>query len=382
MPLMHNKDLEVVTFKDQFGKLDWDFLKQSIYQKTEVDVLRAIKNSSRNLDDFAALVSPAAACYLEEIAQISAKTTRQRFGKTVQLYAPLYLSNKCQNICTYCGFSLNNPIRRITLNNEQLHQEACALKKLGFKHVLLVTGEAPRTVGVAYFKEALKVMRQYFKHISIETQPLTYNEYVDLKQCGVDAVMVYQETYNQKSYDKYHLRGNKKDFFYRLETPDRLAQAGIRKVGLAPLIGLEDWRTDVLMTAYHLHYLQQRYWKMRFSISFPRLRPCVGGIEIACNMTNRQLVQLICAWRLFREELDLSLSTRESAYFRDNVLKLGITTMSAASATKPGGYSNPDHVQLEQFSINDSRTVSEVVQAIKVRNMEVIWQDFEFNSFA
>ena len=375
-------DHKTATFYDAFSTLDWDALKQLIADCGRSDVTNALARKRQlSLKDFAALISPAAEPYLETMAQKSAQLTRKRFGRTLQLFAPLYLSNKCQNICTYCGFSMNNPIRRITLTESELHSEAQALRDMGFKHILLVTGEAPRTVGVEYFKQALSIMEQYFDHLSIETQPLEMHEYAELKKYGLDAVLVYQETYNRVAYAKYHLRGNKQNFIHRLETPDRLAQAGIYKIGLGALIGLEDWRTDALITAHHLRYMQQYYWRSRYSISFPRLRPCEGEQQPVSEITDRQLVQLICAWRLLSPEIELSLSTREEPFLRDHIFPLGITIVSAASSTQPGGYSQQNNVnkkeRLQQFETADQRCVTDIAAAIKRAGLETVWHDRE-----
>lgn len=366
-----------MSFSDVFRQLDREDLQLQIYQKTSMDVQRALRARKRNLQDFMALISPAAEPFLEEMARESYRLTRQRFGRTIQLYIPLYLSNKCHNICTYCGFSLNNPVRRITLSPEQLHREARAIRKMGFEHVLLLTGEAPGTVGMPYFREAIPLMKGYFAHVSLEVQPLDQHEYEELISLGTDAVMIYQETYCQSAYARYHLRGNKQDFLYRLETADRLGKAGIKKIGIGPLIGLENWRTDAFFTTVHLDYLQRHYWRTRYSISFPRLRPCEGEEQPCSPMNERQLVQLICAWRIFAPEVELSLSTRESPGFRDHAVNLGITSMSAASSTRPGGYADPQQRALEQFAIDDNRSVTEVVAMIKASNLEVVWKDHE-----
>ncbi|MGB0359825.1 MAG: 2-iminoacetate synthase ThiH [Endozoicomonas sp.] len=368
-----------MSFLERFNQINWDELKISIHSKTVADIQHALNSSSLTHDQFLALISPAAESFLEEMAQKSIQLTRQRFGNTLQLYIPLYLSNKCTNICTYCGFSLGNKIRRKTLKMEELEQEIAAIKKMGFDHILLVTGEAPGTVGMEYIKSVLECIRPYFSHISIEIQPLDQSDYKSLMQVGLDAVLVYQETYHRAAYKEYHLRGSKMDFDYRLETADRLGKAGIDKIGVGALIGLQDWRTDSAMVAAHLDYLEKTYWRTRYSISFPRLRPCKGEFQPVSIISDRQLVQLICAYRLFKPEAELSLSTRESAKFRDNVLPLGITTMSAYSSTHPGGYANDNilgNEDLEQFSIDDNRRPETVAQAIRDKGLEPIWKDW------
>ncbi|WP_067522341.1 2-iminoacetate synthase ThiH [Endozoicomonas ascidiicola] len=368
-----------MSFLERFNQINWDELKMSIHSKTAADVQHALNSSRLTHDQFLALISPAAEPYLEAMAQKSMVLTRQRFGNTLQLFIPLYLSNKCTNICTYCGFSLGNKIRRKTLKMEELDKEVAAIKKMGFDHILLVTGEAPGTVGVEYIKSVLERIRPHFSHISIEVQPLDQADYETLMAAGLDAVLVYQETYNRSAYKEYHLRGSKMDFDYRLETSDRLGKAGIDKIGVGALIGLEDWRTDSAMAAAHLDYLEKTYWRTRYSISFPRLRPCEGEFQPVSVISDRQLVQLICAYRLFKPEAELSLSTRESAKFRDNVLPLGITTMSAYSSTHPGGYADDNilgNEDLEQFSIDDNRRPEVVAKAIQERGLEPVWKDW------
>ncbi|MDX5420518.1 MAG: 2-iminoacetate synthase ThiH [Hymenobacteraceae bacterium] len=365
-----------MSFNAVFEKYTWDEVKQSIYAKTATDVERALSKTTRDLEDFKALVSPAAMPYLEQMAQLSHQLTQKRFGKTLQLYIPLYLSNECQNICTYCGFSLDNPMPRTTLSDEQILKEVEVIKDYGYDHVLLVTGEANRTVGVSYFKDALKLLRPYFSHISMEVQPLDQQDYEELIALGLNTVLVYQETYHQEDYKKHHPKGKKSNFQYRIETPDRLGRAGIHKIGLGVLIGLEDWRTDSFFTALHLSYLEKNYWKTKYSLSFPRLRPFSGGLPPKVEMNDRELVQLICAYRIFNEEVELSLSTRESHTFRNNAIKLGITSISAGSKTDPGGYASGVQA-LEQFEISDERTPSEILSMIQSQGYEAVWKDWD-----
>lgn len=364
------------SFWDVFQTCNWDETKQSIYAKTSADVERALENSRRNLEDFKALISPAAAPYLEQMAQISQNLTLKRFGKVIQMYIPLYLSNECNNICTYCGFSYENKVRRKTLSPMEIMQEVSVIKNMGYEHVLLVSGEANQTVHVDYFKKVLDLIRPHFAHISMEVQPLDLEDYQQLTPYGLNTVLVYQETYHQDDYRKHHPKGKKSNFQYRLETPDRLGQAEIHKMGLGVLIGLEDWRTDSFFTAMHLNYLEKRYWKSKYSLSFPRLRPFSGGLEPKVEMNDRELVQLICAYRLFNEELELSISTRESPDFRNNIIKLGITSISAGSKTNPGGYA-VEPQSLEQFEISDERSAHEIARIISSQGYEPVWKDWD-----
>ncbi|MEK2168017.1 2-iminoacetate synthase ThiH [Vibrio parahaemolyticus] len=369
-----------MSFYDRFQQLDWDDISMSIYAKTAQDVERALAKPKRDLEDFKALISPAAEPYLEQMAKLSYSLTRKRFGNTMSLYIPLYLSNLCANACTYCGFSMENRIKRRTLNRDEVEAEIDAIKRMKFDSVLLVTGEHETKVGMKYFREMVPIIKQRFNYLAMEVQPLDQDEYAELKTLGLDAVMVYQETYHPKTYAQHHLRGNKMDFRYRLETPDRLAKAGIDKIGIGALIGLEEWRTDCFFAAAHLDYLERTYWQSRYSISFPRLRPCAGnvpasGLQPKSVMTDKQLVQLICAYRLFNPEVELSLSTRESPLFRDNVLPLGITSMSAASKTQPGGYAT-EEVELEQFEISDERSAASVEDMIRAKGFDPVWRDW------
>ncbi len=369
-----------MSFYDRFKQFNWDDISMSIYTKTAKDVERALAKPKRDLEDFKALISPAAEAYLEQMAKLSYSLTRKRFGNTMSLYIPLYLSNLCANACTYCGFSMENRIKRRTLNKEEVSAEIEAIKRMKFDSVLLVTGEHETKVGMKYFREMVPMIKQRFNYLAMEVQPLDQDEYAELKLLGLDAVMVYQETYHPPTYAEHHLHGKKMDFRYRLETPDRLARVGVDKIGIGALIGLQEWRTDCFFVAAHLDYLERTYWQSRYSISFPRLRPCAGSSPISALqpnslMTDKQLVQLICAYRLLNPEVELSLSTRESPQFRDNVLPLGITSISAASKTQPGGYALGEE-ELEQFEISDARSAASVERVIREKGFSPVWRDW------
>ncbi|WP_225086526.1 2-iminoacetate synthase ThiH [Pectobacterium colocasium] len=366
-----------VNFQTVWEQLDWDDLTLRINSKTAQDVERALTAPHLTRDDFMALISPAASAYLEPLAQRAQQLTRQRFGNTVSFYVPLYLSNLCSNDCTYCGFSMSNHIKRKTLDEAEILRECAAIKELGFEHLLLVTGEHQRKVGMDYFRRVFPLIRPLFSSLMIEVQPLSQDEYAELKALGLDGVMVYQETYHPATYQLHHLKGQKQDFHWRLATPDRLGRAGIDKIGLGALIGLSNsWRTDCYMVAEHLLHLQQRYWQSRYSISFPRLRPCAGGIEPASLMNEAQLMQVICAFRLLAPDIELSLSTRESPFFRDHAIPIAINNVSAFSKTQPGGYAD-DHPELEQFSPHDSRRPEDVAQAIVRAGLQPVWKDWD-----
>lgn len=365
------------TFTDRWRELDWDDITLRINSKTAADVERALSARKITRDDLMALLSPAASGFLEPLAQKAQLLTRQRFGNTVSFYVPLYLSNLCANDCTYCGFSMSNKLKRKMLDEQEIERECEAIRELGFEHLLLVTGEHQTKVGMDYFRQHIPAIRRQFSSLQMEVQPLDEHEYVELKTLGLDGVMVYQETYHQAVYAQHHLRGNKQDFFWRLETPDRLGRAGIDKIGLGALIGLSDsWRTDCFMVAEHLLWLQQNYWQSRYSISFPRLRPCAGGVEPASVMTESQLVQVICAFRLLAPDVELSLSTRESPWFRNHMIPLAINNVSAFSKTQPGGYAD-NHPELEQFAPHDGRTPAEVAMALTQSGLQPVWKDWD-----
>jgi 2-iminoacetate synthase len=366
------------SFVDRWRELEWDDIGMQIRAKTTRDVELALTNPRRSLQDFMALISPAAEVYLPQMAQLAESLTRQRFGNTIGFYVPLYLSNLCANDCSYCGFSMSNRLKRKTLDAEEIERECLAIKARGFDSVLLVTGEHESKVGMAYFREHLPQIRRHFSALAMEVQPLSQADYAELKTLGLDAVMVYQETYHAPSYARHHLRGNKQDIEWRLATPERLGSAGIDKIGLGALIGLsKDWRADSYFVAEHLSWLERHHWQSRYSLSFPRLRPCTGGLQPGVVMSDRQLVQLICAWRLFSPTLELSLSTRESPAFRNGALRLGITQMSAESRTQPGGYAEGDKEELEQFAIHDERSLGEVAAAVRQAGLQPVFKDWE-----
>ncbi|GEM69808.1 thiamine biosynthesis protein ThiH [Sphingobacterium mizutaii NBRC 14946 = DSM 11724] len=362
--------------KETLNQYDWKEIKKLLENCKTSDVEASLNRPKRSVMDFLNLISPAAEPFLEQMAQLSNQLTQQRFGKTIQLYAPLYLSNECQNICTYCGFSMDNKIKRRTLSNSEIILEAMALKDMGINHVLLVSGEANKTVEIQYFLNAISLLKPFFSNISIEVQPLSEEEYLMLHQAGVHSVLVYQETYHKEVYKVYHPKGKKSNFNFRLETPDRIGSAGIHKIGLGVLLGLEDWRIDSFFNAVHLDYLQQRYWKTKYSVSFPRLRPAEGIIEPNFVMEDRHLLQLICAYRIWNPDLEISISTRESENFRDHVIALGATTMSAASKTNPGGYA-VDPQSLEQFEISDERSMEEIKNRIKAKGYDPVMKDWD-----
>lgn len=365
-------------FVKKIVNYNWNDIHAKVVDVSQSDVERILHKNIHegyDLEDFAVLISPAALPFLEKIMQLSKQITQERFGRNMQLFIPMYLSNECQNICTYCGFSFTNKIPRKTLTDEEILQEIEIVKSYGYDNILLVTGEHDKLVGIDYLVNAVRLVKQYFSQVSIEVQPLEQQEYELLKEAGVYSVLVYQETYHKETYKTYHPKGKKSNFGYRLDTPDSLGKAGIHKIGLGVLLGLEDWRTDTYFNALHLDYLQKTYWQTKYSVSFPRIRPHEGDFTPKSVMSEKELLQLICAYRICFPDVELSLSSRERAQFRDVVLPYGITSMSAGSKTEPGGYS--DSAALKQFEIHDERSPKEIAAMIQSKNYEPVWKDWD-----
>lgn len=365
-------------FSDELEKISWDETTQKIMNKTDNDVRRALSKERLSVDDFMALISPAAEPYLEVMAQLSQKYTMERFGKTISMFIPLYITNSCTNSCVYCGFHISNPMPRTILTEEEIENEYKAIKKLGpFENILLVTGENPAVAGEKYIARAVEIARKYFSNIKIEVMPLSVEGYKYIADQGMNGVICFQETYNKKNYNIYHPRGMKSKFDWRVNGFDRMGQAGVHSIGMGVLIGLEDWRTDVTMMAYHLRYLQKNYWQTKYSVNFPRMRPSENdGFQPNVIMTDKELAQLTFAYRIFDHDVDISFSTREPAYIRDNMATLGVTTMSAESKTEPGGYFSYPQT-LEQFHVSDERTATEVEAALKKLGREPVWKDWD-----
>lgn len=365
-------------FSEYLKSISWEETTRAIYSKREDDVKRALSRRSCSVDDFMALISPAAEPYLEEMAQLSLRYTRERFGKTMSLFIPLYLTNSCINSCVYCGFHVSNRMKRTVLTFEEMENEYRAIKRLGpFENLLLVTGENPAVAGVEYLARALDLAKPHFSNLKIEVMPLKSEEYAYLTEHGLNGVICFQETYNRERYNIYHPRGMKSNFEWRVNAPDRMGQAGVHSIGMGALIGLEEWRTDVTMLAYHLRYLQKHYWKTKYSVNFPRMRPAENeGFQPNVVMTDKELAQLTFAMRIFDHDVDISYSTREPAAFRDNMARLGVTTMSAESKTEPGGYFSYPQA-LEQFHVSDERTAVEVEAALRGLGLEPVWKDWD-----
>ena len=364
-------------FSYELAKYDWEETTARIMSMTSTDVEKALTKKRLNVSDFMALVSPAAAPYLEQMAVLSQHYTQERFGKTISMYIPMYITNSCTNSCVYCGFNHHNKFERVVLSMSQIEEECKAIKRLGpFENLLLVTGENPKVAGPDYLEEALRSCRPFFNNLSMEVMPLKTEDYERLTHAGLNGVVCFQETYTRNKYKTYHPAGMKSIFEWRLNGFDRMGMAGLHKIGMGVLIGLEDWRTDVTMMALHLRYLQKHYWRTRFSVNFPRMRPAVGGFQPNVVMSDRELCQLTFAFRIFDHDVDISYSTREYPTFRDNMMTLGVTSMSAGSKTDPGGYYTYPQ-SLEQFSVSDERTPEEVAEAIRKGGYEVVWKDWD-----
>jgi 2-iminoacetate synthase len=324
------------------------------------------------------LVSPAAADYLEEMARQAHELTLRRFGRTIQLYAPLYVSNYCVNKCLYCGFNTSHHFRRTRLTIEEAMKDADVIASEGFRHILLVSGEDTHAISPEYLAELAGRLKARFASISVEVYPMDEEQYRTICQAGVDGMTLYQETFDRDAYARFHPSGAKSDYDWRLATHDRAARTGMRRLGLGVLLGLTDWRLETLALGEHADYLMKNYWRTQVSFSFPRIRPAT---EVQREMfthtpTDAQMVQMMLALRLCFGDSGLTLSTRERATFRDHLVQLGITQISAGSKTSPGGYTT--HADsTEQFKIDDDRTAAQVAEMIRGQGFEAVWKDWD-----
>ncbi len=330
-----------------------------------------------SLERLLVLISPAAEESIEDMAQAAHSLTIQRFGRTIQLYAPLYLSNFCEGTCLYCGYKAGNEFERTRLTIDQAIDDADILASEGFRHILLVSGRDTDYITTDYLATLAEKLRSKFSSISVEIYPMSVSDYRKLFEAGIDGVTLYQETYDRKTYGHYHPAGPKSDYDYRLETPDRFASAGMRRIGLGVLLGLADWRLDCLALAEHADYLMKRYWQSQVSFSFARLRPALNvDHDFKHLISDTNLVQMMLALRLCFADTGIVLSTRERADLRDRLVKLCVTRMSAGSKTNPGGYSGKLD-SAEQFQIDDTRTPAEVAAMIKSSGFEAVWKDWD-----
>jgi 2-iminoacetate synthase len=348
---------------------------------------------------FENLIAPKSDQNLETMAQASRSLTLQNFGRTMRLFAPLYLSNECINNCSYCGFSRDNPILRVTLNVDEVIAEAQHLARQGFRQILLVAGEHPKFVNPDYLAECVGALAPDFSSISIEVGPLERKDYMPIVEAGAEGLVVYQETYNRAIYAEMHTAGPKRDFNFRLDCVERGYAAGFRRLGIGALIGLSRWQDEAIALAAHLEYLFKRCWQAQISVSLPRLRPAAGGFRPLFSMSDRELAQLVCALRITFPQLGIVLSTRERPSLRDSLVLLGVTTMSAGSHTEPGGYTRQgrehlhrtvrgrivapeyqdgeDELATGQFEISDERSPAEIAAILRRRGLEPVWKDWD-----
>ena len=395
-----------MSFVAEFNALPLASLLDRSQRTTLVVARESLSKPQHTLADFAQLISPAAGELLEPICQRSQLLTRQRFGKVIRLFAPLYLSNECINNCKYCGFSRDNPILRVTLSVEEVMREARALKEQGFRNLLLVAGEHPKFISNGYLTDCVRALHEEIPSISLEIGPMETAEYIPQVQAGAEGLVVYQETYDREIYAAMHTAGPKRNFDWRLETAERAYAAGFRRLGIGALFGLGDWRREAIAVAAHAAYLLRNCWKAQLTISLPRLRPCAGEFQPLTHLSDRELVQLVCAFRLFLPDVGLVLSTREPAALRDGLIPLGITLISAGSHTEPGGYTGAGKEKIHhtergrivelaagasewaptinratnatgQFEIADGRSPEQVADLVRRLGYEPVWKDWD-----
>ena len=395
-----------MSFVSDFNSLPLDALVKKSMATSSSAARAALEKTKVSLADFAVLISPAAGDLLEVMSRKAHAMTQQRFGKTIRLFAPLYLSNECVNNCSYCGFSRDNPILRVTLSLDEVQREANELNAQGFRNLLLVAGEHPKFVSNHYLRDCVARLHAEWPSISLEVGPMETEEYRPIVAAGADGLVVYQETYDRAVYDQMHTAGPKKNFDWRLETPERAYTAGFRRLGIGALYGLADWRFEALSLAAHADYLLRHCWKAQLTISLPRLRPCAGEFEPLTLLRDRDLAQLICAFRLMFPDVGIVLSTREMPKLRDGLIPLGVTMMSAGARTEPGGYTGAGREKIHhtergiikeiaagssewvpqdkrptnatgQFDIGDERTPQEVATLIRRLGYEPVWKDWD-----
>lgn len=372
--------MEVLEDSDVMDKVisamnDYDYNKY-----TAADVRRALDTVDKGPEEFKALLSPAAEDFIEEMAVQAKIETRKHFGNSVYLFTPLYISNYCQNYCIYCGFNCHNKINRAKLDMDGIEREMSAIAKSGLEEILILTGESRKHSDVEYIGKACEIARKYFKMVGIEVYPMNSDEYAYLHKCGVDYVTVFQETYNDEKYETLHLAGHKRIFPYRFNAQERALRGGMRGVAFAALLGLDDFRKDAFATGMHAYTLQRKYPHAEISFSCPRLRPIVNNDKInPKDVHEKQLLQIMCAYRLFMPFAGMTISTRERAEFRDNVIGLAATKISAGVSTDIGSHSEETEQKGDaQFEIADGRNVEEIVDAIKGKGLQPVMNDYVF----
>jgi len=339
---------------------------------------RFLYSGDQNPERFLALLSPAVETLLEPMAQKAHALTLQHFGRTIQLYTPMYLSNFCENECAYCGFNARHSMPRRKLTLEKVEKEAAFIASTGIEHLLILTGDSRNASPLSYIKECLQILKKYFSSISAEIYALTEEEYKELVSAGIDGLTIYQETYDSEVYDRVHGSGPKKDFRFRLDAPERAARIGMRSVNIGTLLGLNDWRKEVFWMGLHAQYLQDRYGEVEIGVSLPRLRPHGGNFRGIVPVSDKNITQALMALRLFLPRLGIALSTRESARLREDLLPLGITRMSAGSTTRVGGHTieAPEEDNAPQFEISDPRDVEEMKAMLAAKGYQPVLKDW------
>lgn len=343
---------------------------------TAKDVRRALLHTNKTPEDFGALLSPAAMPFLEEIAQHAQQETRKHFGNSIYMFTPIYIANYCENYCIYCGFNCHNKIRRAKLNADEIEREMQEIAKTGLQEILILTGESPKMSDIHYIGEACKIARKYFKVIGLEIYPTNSEDYAYLHECGADYVTVFQETYNSDKYETLHLAGNKRIFPYRINAQERALKGGMRGVGFAALLGLDDFRRDAFATGMHAYFMQRKYPQAEIAFSCPRLRPIINNDKInPMDVHEAQLLQVVCAYRLFMPFSSITVSTRECERVRNSLIKIAATKISAGVNVGIGGHSGEEKGD-EQFEIDDTRSVDEVYQAIIDEGLQPVMNDY------
>lgn len=370
-----------MSFYQELSRWPLDALEARIVAASADDVRRALEAARPGPADLMAMLSPAAAPFLEQMARKAHDLTLRHFGRTIQLFTPLYLANHCTNQCRYCGFNARNKIVRNQLSPEQIEAEGKAIAATGLRQLLLLTGDAPTISTVAYIADAARRLRRYFPSIGIEVYAMQTEEYAEVVNAGVESLTMFQETYNEELYAYLHPAGPKRDFRFRLDAPERGCLGGMRSVGLGALLGLDQWRRDAFLTVMHGEWLQKHYPATDVSFSVPRMRPHTGAFQPTSTVSDRELVQIMAAYRIYMPMAGITVSSREGELFRDNLVPLGVTRMSAGVSTAVGGHASEgnggDEASPNQFEISDDRSVDEMVGAISERGYQPVFKDWE-----
>lgn len=365
-----------MSFYDEYLTYNQADIDKVLTNTTSEQVARIIGKEQLTALDFLALLSPAASEHLEVMAQRAHQLTIQNFGRVIFLFTPIYVSDYCTNQCVYCGFNATNTFVRKKLTLEEVEREAQSIAASGLKHILLLTGDAPKIAGIAYMEECTRILQKYFSSVAIEVYAMDQSEYEELIDAGIDSMTMFQETYNPTIYDQLHVAGPKKDYHYRLDAPERACLAGIRSVNLGALLGLDQWQRDGFFAGLHTRYIQNKYPHVEVSISLPRIRPTMGKCETGLTVSDKSLVQMMTALRLFMPRVGITLSTRENPEFRNHAMKLGVTKMSAGVNTAVGGHIE-EQENSGQFDISDERNVVQMCEAIAERGYQPVFKDWQ-----